>query len=525
MVNRTKAIWSFVLDGEVFIFLFLVVGQFKASVPTVLFVDTTLLIMILGTVCILRRWVINRERVIEPSSVVLFGSFMLIVVFALLAMANTSTPQYGRSKLIDLVLLNGWPIVAAASLIRSKKSFVRFCVMIMAWGALLSVNTIYNAIQARGTWDISPLTTNYIAASLYIYSACFICWIMYIRASRRHYLLLLYTLTLIGGFLLAARSSFLLFLIVFALISIVSIFANIGRGMKLASCRVILSSIVVAAAFLGFGLFDMLLGRFAYILPEDVDFQIAIVQIMEGAAHHSAPLPYSGTQGSYVYSGAEADVYGGEEAEITRSHIFYNASYDMQQRMDYVERYFPLINTRYDHDRTVMPLHFDQILYNNASPWGIGRWEMLLVSLRAISIRPIAGWGLGGFALITLNRDTPAWPHNLILEMWVEMGALSLIPLMVFFLYPLYTTLYLIKKKHENTPELLILLALLIFWMGFSMFGNLTINLRTLYVVLAAASSSVMWGAGFARNPIQKRIDSIFMKMWSFFKPKKEGLL
>src|SRR4029077_4887557 len=47
-------------------------------------------------------------------------------------------------------------------------------------------------------------------------------------------------------------------------------------------------------------------------------------------------------------------------------------------------------------------------------------------ALEMFAQKPLTGWGLGGWSYYALDRDIPAYPHNLVLEIAAEEGVLGL---------------------------------------------------------------------------------------------------
>jgi len=61
--------------------------------------------------------------------------------------------------------------------------------------------------------------------------------------------------------------------------------------------------------------------------------------------------------------------------------------------------------------------------------WALGMFEE----------RPVTGWGLGGWSYYAFDRDMPAYPHNLILEVAAEEGIIGLAALATLLLTILWT--------------------------------------------------------------------------------------
>jgi O-antigen ligase len=55
-------------------------------------------------------------------------------------------------------------------------------------------------------------------------------------------------------------------------------------------------------------------------------------------------------------------------------------------------------------------------------------------ALQMFAEKPLTGWGLGGWSYYALDRDVPAYPHNLVLEIAAEEGVMGLAALGTLFL-------------------------------------------------------------------------------------------
>jgi O-antigen ligase len=139
--------------------------------------------------------------------------------------------------------------------------------------------------------------------------------------------------------------------------------------------------------------------------------------------------------------------------------------------------------------------------------------NMAKAAIGAIQARPLSGWGFGGYGLVAVNRDTHAFPHNIILELWVECGVFSLIPLAILFFYPLYVICYNINKRHPDAHFLLLLLVLIFYWIMASMFADLVDEIRPLYMFLTVAALSVLWSDTQPVNPVQQRLDVLLKRL------------
>jgi O-antigen ligase len=60
-------------------------------------------------------------------------------------------------------------------------------------------------------------------------------------------------------------------------------------------------------------------------------------------------------------------------------------------------------------------------------------------AIRMFTEKPLTGWGLGGWSYYVLDRDVPAYPHNLVLEIAAEEGVIGLTALGILLLTVLLT--------------------------------------------------------------------------------------
>jgi len=64
--------------------------------------------------------------------------------------------------------------------------------------------------------------------------------------------------------------------------------------------------------------------------------------------------------------------------------------------------------------------------------------------------KPLTGWGLGGWSYYVFDRDVPAYPHNLVLEIAAEEGVVGLAALGSFLL----SVLLAMRRIWRNAPDL-----------------------------------------------------------------------
>jgi O-antigen ligase len=64
--------------------------------------------------------------------------------------------------------------------------------------------------------------------------------------------------------------------------------------------------------------------------------------------------------------------------------------------------------------------------------------------------KPLTGWGLGGWSYYALDRDVPAYPHNLVLEIAAEEGVMGLAALGTLLL----TVFLALRRIWRRSPDL-----------------------------------------------------------------------
>src|SRR6267143_939575 len=71
-------------------------------------------------------------------------------------------------------------------------------------------------------------------------------------------------------------------------------------------------------------------------------------------------------------------------------------------------------------------------------------------ALQMFAEKPLTGWGLGGWSYYALDRDIPAYPHNLVLEIAAEEGVLGLAALGSLLL----TVFLALRRIWRSSPDL-----------------------------------------------------------------------
>ena len=100
---------------------------------------------------------------------------------------------------------------------------------------------------------------------------------------------------------------------------------------------------------------------------------------------------------------------------------------------------------------------------------------------------PIIGHGIGAWPILINVDDIRAYPHNIVLEMAVELG---IIGLLLFSIIIVYTILLLkVEKNHSLNSIRVILLMLLVFTGSNSMVSGDILDNRILFVIMGLAPS------------------------------------
>jgi len=71
-------------------------------------------------------------------------------------------------------------------------------------------------------------------------------------------------------------------------------------------------------------------------------------------------------------------------------------------------------------------------------------------ALSMFAEKPLTGWGLGGWSYYVFDRDTPSYPHNLVLEIAAEEGVMGLTALGTL----LFTVFLAIRNVWRRSPDL-----------------------------------------------------------------------
>jgi O-antigen ligase len=77
------------------------------------------------------------------------------------------------------------------------------------------------------------------------------------------------------------------------------------------------------------------------------------------------------------------------------------------------------------------------------------RLDFYRSALEVLSQHPIIGLGVGGWSIFYYNEDVLRYPHNFLLEVGAEQGAIGLIPLIVLLVLLLRSALKALHSDHE----------------------------------------------------------------------------
>lgn len=103
----------------------------------------------------------------------------------------------------------------------------------------------------------------------------------------------------------------------------------------------------------------------------------------------------------------------------------------------------------------------DEVLRGSSTPtYTAGRRLTLYGSALAMfAEKPLTGWGLGGWSYYVFDRDTPSYPHNLVLEIAAEEGVMGLAALVTLLL----TAFLAMRRIWLRSPGLSFIIPVFIF--------------------------------------------------------------
>jgi O-antigen ligase len=94
-------------------------------------------------------------------------------------------------------------------------------------------------------------------------------------------------------------------------------------------------------------------------------------------------------------------------------------------------------------------------------------------ALEMFAEKPLTGWGLGGWSYYALDRDVPAYPHNLVLEIAAEEGVMGLAALGTLFL----AVFLALRRIWRNSPDLRFIAPVFLFSLLATMTsGDINVN-------------------------------------------------
>jgi O-antigen ligase len=83
------------------------------------------------------------------------------------------------------------------------------------------------------------------------------------------------------------------------------------------------------------------------------------------------------------------------------------------------------------------------------------RIERFSSAWQMISIKPVLGYGIGSFSIVSNGRDTRDYPHNIFLEIWCENGIFALFSFSIFIVIIFYKA-YEKRRKQFVLPFFLV---------------------------------------------------------------------
>src|SRR5216684_7241157 len=94
-------------------------------------------------------------------------------------------------------------------------------------------------------------------------------------------------------------------------------------------------------------------------------------------------------------------------------------------------------------------------------------------ALQMFAEKPLTGWGLGGWSYYALDRDIPAYPHNLVLEIAAEEGVMGLAALGTLLL----TVFLALRRIWRSSPDLSFIAPVFVFSLLATMTsGDINVN-------------------------------------------------
>lgn len=101
---------------------------------------------------------------------------------------------------------------------------------------------------------------------------------------------------------------------------------------------------------------------------------------------------------------------------------------------------------------TTKKAEIEEVLRGSSTPTYTAGRRLTLYgwALAMFAEKPLLGWGLGGWSYYVFDRDTPSYPHNLILEIAAEEGVMGLAALGTLLL----TVFLAIRRIWRKSPDL-----------------------------------------------------------------------
>lgn len=123
------------------------------------------------------------------------------------------------------------------------------------------------------------------------------------------------------------------------------------------------------------------------------------------------------------------------------------------------------------------------------------RLDFYRSALEVLSQHPIIGLGVGGWSIFYYNEDVLRYPHNFLLEVGAEQGAIGLIPLIALLVLLLRSALKVLHSDHE----LAFAFPTLVFCISYHLMTG-TVEARQLWFIcgLSAATARIAQTSGLA---------------------------
>ncbi|WP_442604284.1 O-antigen ligase family protein [Paenibacillus sp. KN14-4R] len=379
MVSRALYISKQAILGicsfEAVFVMFLFSGAYKSDprfawIP----IDLTMLCMMLGLL-----WgsfiLIQRKFKVPRSSYIILAFYFLFAGYALISLLWSPSMIYGQDKIVKLLTINAWSVLASAWIIApSARRVKRFYYVIAAFAIWIALEGMKVYFQSGGEGFINVMGGNYLAAGRIISHGAIVA----------------------VGFLLFRQSSWIMRLLYIAILGLCTfqLLVGGGRGPFLATLLGFIVPCFVAVRIAIRGLF---IRKFVFY----GGIAIAVSTIFVVMWMQSETLPQTILRLLMLFS-SNGEMEGSAYARVSFAQL----------TMDY--------------------------------------WMQ----------RPLFGSGIGSWSILFMNEDIRSYPHNIIFEILVELGAVGLIMFLIFVGAAIQCLLRWQKEKRDDIHFILIMFVM-----------------------------------------------------------------